>query len=35
MAQTGHRSANTVMAYVREADRGRDLASGGLGLSDV
>lgn len=32
MEQTGHRSANTVMAYVREADRWRDPASGGLGL---
>lgn len=32
MEQTGHRSANTVMAYVREADRWRDPASGGIGL---
>lgn len=32
MEQTGHRSANTVMAYVREADRWRDPASGGVGL---
>ncbi len=32
MEQTGHRSANTVMAYVREADRWRDPASGNLGL---
>lgn len=29
MEQTGHRGANTVMAYVREADRWRDPASGG------
>lgn len=32
MEQTGHRSANTVMTYVREADRWRDPASGGIGL---
>jgi integrase len=32
MEQTGHRSANTVMAYVREADRWRDPASGSIGL---
>ncbi len=32
MEQTGHRSADTVMAYVREADRWRDPASGGIGL---
>ena len=32
MEQTGNRSANTVMAYVREADRWRDPDSGGIGL---
>lgn len=32
MEQTGHKSANTVMAYVREADRWRDPASGNIGL---
>ena len=32
MGQTGHRSADTVLSYVREADRWRDPASAGLGL---
>lgn len=31
MEQTGHKSANTIMAYVRKADRWRDPASGGIG----
>jgi len=32
MEQTGHRSTNMVMAYVREADRWRDPASSNIGL---
>lgn len=32
MEQTGHRNANTVMVYVREADRWRDPPSRGIGI---